>query len=995
VTESDILVFCFISMSNDSFDFKSFTVDVILSSLEKIFRFLILINTEVTDMTFIDESLMSELCECFDIQSISLSKSKLIQSYDEISDRKSITHALYTSIMIQEHKNEMMFLLITHLDQHKIIIENLWLKRNQMLIDSANDWLISLLKIRTSKSAVSKASSQSAFHRSELNEICKMKQKNLNSIVTSTIILKRFMNQKSMNRFIESALIAKQSTQVDFDQLRSFQSTETKRLINIVMIEVVVYRTLVKNKKIKIFFLIISEINKALSSVEDFAKLNEMISVMSLNELKKKLLIVYHDFLNVFDREKITQLSSHWSYNHKIELEDENQSSRSRLYFMLSYKLQKIKKYLEENLKKKFITLSKVLFASSILFVEKKDDSLCFCMNYWKLNALIKRDRYSILLINKVLARIQDSKYLTRLDIIIAFNKLRMSSKSENLTTFVTFFDVYKYRVMLFKLINELASFQHYINDVLFDCLHKFCQTYLNDILIYSKILKEHKTHVKEVLDKLREVDLQIDIDKCKFKIQKISFLELLIFINDLQMNSRKVDVIWSWKVSRSLIHVQIFIDFCNFYRRFIKNFSKIVWLMIKLIQKDHFFEWTEICQMIFEELKQQMMTVLVLKHFDSIREAILKMNFSNYMNDEVLSQYDDEDILHSMIFYSKNMILAECNYEIYDKKLLIIIRCLKHWRSELKCTDISIKIFIDHLNLKYFMMIKELIRRQTKWVEKLSEYNFKIIYQSKKQNLKVDVLIRMSDVKSVEVNNDRKLYQHQMLLSKDRFELQSIEADQEDDQKVEQDLTQILLRSDSESDSDSKHESNVNENSIKEMISIQNQIIVENQINQLCFDIQIVMKQNRRTCQDIDLDNCKVLDEVLWKDDRLWVSQSMITWLIRKAHDLSINNHSDMNRTLNLLRRSYCWSKMRTTIKRYIRNCYVCRRSKASRDRINELLKSLLISEQQWQNISLDFIIDLSESDENNAILTVIDRLSKKRHYISCWSDDKKIFVE
>jgi len=178
-------------------------------------------------------------------------------------------------------------------------------------------------------------------------------------------------------------------------------------------------------------------------------------------------------------------------------------------------------------------------------------------------------------------------------------------------------------------------------------------------------------------------------------------------------------------------------------------------------------------------------------------------------------------------------------------------------------------------------------------------------------------------------------------------------------------------------------------------VISIQNQIIVENQTNQLCFDIQIVMKQNRRTYQDIDLNNCRVLDEVLWKDDRLWVSQSMITRLIRKAHDLSISDHSDMNRTLDLLKRSYCWSKMRTTIKRYIQNCYVCRRSKALKDWINELLKSLLIFEQWWQNIFLNFIIDLSESDESNAILTVIDRLSKKRHYISCWSDDEEIFAE
>jgi len=102
------------------------------------------------------------------------------------------------------------------------------------------------------------------------------------------------------------------------------------------------------------------------------------------------------------------------------------------------------------------------------------------------------------------------------------------------------------------------------------------------------------------------------------------------------------------------------------------------------------------------------------------------------------------------------------------------------------------------------------------------------------------------------------------MLLSESKFELQSIEADQEDDQKADQDLTQILLKSDSESDSDSKLESKANQNSIEEIISVQNQIIVENQMNQLCFDIQIIMKQNRKTCQDIDLDNCKVLNEVL-----------------------------------------------------------------------------------------------------------------------------------
>ncbi len=127
-------------------------------------------------------------------------------------------HALYTLIMIQKHKNKMMFLLITCLNQYKIIIENLWLKRNQILINSANNQLIFSLNIKTLKSVVSKASSQSAFYRSESSEICEMKWKNLKSIITSMIILKWSTNLKSMNwfiesdQFIESTFLIKQST---------------------------------------------------------------------------------------------------------------------------------------------------------------------------------------------------------------------------------------------------------------------------------------------------------------------------------------------------------------------------------------------------------------------------------------------------------------------------------------------------------------------------------------------------------------------------------------------------------------------------------------------------------------------------------------------------------------------------------------------------------------------------------------------------------------
>ncbi len=161
-----------------------------------------------------------------------------------------------------------------------------------------------------------------------------------------------------------------------------------------------------------------------------------------------------------------------------------------------------------------------------------------------------------------------------------------MHSDSEDLTIFIIFFDSYKYHVMFFELINKLTFYQHYMNDMLFKYLLQFCQIYLDNIIIYSKILKKHKWHVQLILNKLQEADLQINIDKCKFHVQKIIFLELLMSIKRLKMNSQKMQAVVDWSTLNNLTQMQFFINFCNFYQRFIKNFSKIVHSIIQLTQK-------------------------------------------------------------------------------------------------------------------------------------------------------------------------------------------------------------------------------------------------------------------------------------------------------------------------------------------------------------------------------------------------------------------------
>ena len=142
---------------------------------------------------------------------------------------------------------------------------------------------------------------------------------------------------------------------------------------------------------------------------------------------------------------------------------------------MSENKLQKIKKYLEKNLKKEFISSSLILYASSVLFVVKLNKSLRFCVNYRKLNVVTKQNQYSISLIKETLAWITDCKYLIKLNIIVVFNKLKMHLDNEDYIIFVIFMNVYKYHVLFFDLINELFNYQHYINDVLFEYLNQFC----------------------------------------------------------------------------------------------------------------------------------------------------------------------------------------------------------------------------------------------------------------------------------------------------------------------------------------------------------------------------------------------------------------------------------------------------------------------------------------------------------------------------------------
>ena len=204
----------------------------------------------------------------------------------------------------------------------------------------------------------------------------------------------------------------------------------------------------------------------------------------------------------------------------------------------------KFRRYLNENFSKEFIRVNRFDAIASILFVKKFEENFRFCVNYRDLNVVIDKNRYFLSLIFEILNRFNRVKIFIKLNIIVVFNRLRIREEDEALIAFRTRFELFKYLIILFDLCNEFAFFQNYINDTFHEYLDNFCIAYLDDILIYNDNETKHELHVRHVLQKFREVDLQINIIKCVFHVQKVFYLRLIIIIEEIKMNFVKIDVI-------------------------------------------------------------------------------------------------------------------------------------------------------------------------------------------------------------------------------------------------------------------------------------------------------------------------------------------------------------------------------------------------------------------------------------------------------------------
>jgi hypothetical protein len=385
-------------------------------------------------------------------------------------------------------------------------------------------------------------------------------------------------------------------------------------------------------------------------------------------------------------------------------------------------------------------------------------------MDYRALNSITIKNRAPLPLISDMLRDLSKAAVFTALDLISAYYQVRMADEDVHKTAFVTPFGQFESLVMLCALANAPADFQSFMNDVFKDMIGKFVLVYLDDIIIYSENPDEHDQHVREVLQRLREYELYCNLEKCQFRTTSLAYLGYTLSTDGLEMDLNKVKSILEWPIPTNKKDVRSFLGFTNFYRKFIGSYSSLCQPLNALLKKDASFAWGDDQQKAFEEIKHAFLDASFLYHPNESKKFVIETDASDFAISGGFSQYDDSGELRAICFYSRQLLQAERNYEVYDRELLAIVSCFKEWRHYLQAARHPVLVFCDHKNLVYFTTSKVLTKRQIHWSLFLEEFNFKITYRPGKVNVKPDLLSRGQDYDTEEIKSGK------ILLPKELF---------------------------------------------------------------------------------------------------------------------------------------------------------------------------------------------------------------------------------
>ena len=590
------------------------------------------------------------------------------------------------------------------------------------------------------------------------------------------------------------------------------------------------------------------------------------------------------EFRDVFPDDLPPGLPPQREVDHRIELTDERAPVTRAMYRMSPAELDEMNKQLKELLDARRIQPSKSPFGAPVLFVKKKGGELRMCIDFRALNKQTVKNRYPLPRIDELFDRLRGAKWFSKIDLRSGYHQVRVHPDDVPKTAFRTRYGHFEYLVMPFGLTNAPATFMHLMQSVFRDLLDRSVIVFLDDILIFSNSLEEHRKHVREVLQRLREHKLYAKESKCEFMRRFIGFLGHVISGQGISMEPEKVSAITQWPTPKSSAEVRSFLGLAGYYRKFVKGFSREASPLTALQQKDAPFVWGDAQQRSFESLKTRVASAPILILPNESLPYVVTTDASGFAVGATLSQ-DHGHGLQPIAFLSKKMLPAERNYPVHEQELLAVVVALREWRHYLHGR--KFRVITDHHSLRYLQTQPHLSPRQVRWSEFLQQFDADIEYQDGRLNVVADALSRRPDWKQ----NDSPAIQATATTTPDTVNELSTLSTSALQMPSARLLTQVRAATSSDA------------------------------VTRAVLDTPRLFATKYT-----------VRDGLVYCGQQLYVPHhiELRLRLLREAHDVPVAGHLGVTKTAELLSRSFYWPGMHRDVKKYIATCLSCQQNKA-----------------------------------------------------------------
>ncbi|KAJ9537587.1 hypothetical protein OSB04_030320 [Centaurea solstitialis] len=412
-------------------------------------------------------------------------------------------------------------------------------------------------------------------------------------------------------------------------------------------------------------------------------------------------------------------------------------------YRLAPSEMKEMMNQLQELLDKGFIRPSISPWGAPVLFVKKKDGSMRMCIDYRELNKVTIKNKYPLPRIDDLFDQLQGASYFSKIDLRSGYHQLKVCEEDVPKTAFRTRYGHYEFLVMPFGLTNAPAAFMDMMNRVCRSMLDKFVIVFIDDILVYSKSEADHMKHLREMLETLRKERLYAKFSKCEFWLRQVQFLGHTISYDGVSVDPSKVEAVKNWEQPKNVSEIRSFLGLAGYYRRFIRDFSKIAVPLTSLTRKDVKFEWGEAQENAFQALKSCLTNAPVLALPEGSDDLVVYSDASKLGLGCVLMQQGKV-----IAYASRQLKDCEKNYPTHDLELAAVVFALKLWRHYLYGT--KCQLFTDHRSLKYIFTQQTLNMRQQRAMELIKDYDCEIMYHPGKANVVADALSRKTYANSM-----------------------------------------------------------------------------------------------------------------------------------------------------------------------------------------------------------------------------------------------------